>query len=224
MAAFIPRLALFPPRSLMPLLDLDSGLLVLAGEGESQLYCYEVAPQQPALIPVTQCLLESALRGAALVPRRALAVMGCEVLRVLQLSDTAIMPISYHVPRKAVEFHEDLFPDTAGCVPASDPHAWWAGDNRQVQRVSLHPARRPHPSFTSCLVPPAEPTPDAAQPAETPVGDSDPSEGFSSPPSSLTSPPTPSSLGPSLSSTSGIGTSPSQRSLQSLLGKHMVGD
>lgn len=49
---------------------------------------------------VTQCLLESVLRGAALVPRRALAVMGCEVLRVLQLSDTAIVPVSYHVPRK----------------------------------------------------------------------------------------------------------------------------
>lgn len=107
---------------------------------------------------VTQCLLESVLRGAALVPRRALAVMGCEVLRVLQLSDTAIMPISYHVPRKvrrglgeglgrpggfvpycylpvchqAVEFYEDLFPDTAGCVPASEPHDWWAGSNQQV--------------------------------------------------------------------------------------------
>nr|XP_044602776.1 coronin-7 isoform X4 [Equus asinus] len=167
---------------------------------------------------VTQCLLESALRGAALVPRRALAVMGCEVLRVLQLSDTAIMPISYHVPRKTVEFHQDLFPDTAGCVPASDPHAWWAGSNQQVQRVSLHPARRPRSSFTSRLVHPAEPPADVARPAETPVGDVDPSEGFSSPPSSLTSPSTPSSLGPSFSSTSGIGTSPSQRSLQSLLG------
>ncbi|XP_070088420.1 coronin-7 isoform X2 [Equus caballus] len=256
------------PGSLMPLLDPDSGLLVLAGKGESQLSCYEVAPQQPALSPVTQCLLESALRGAALVPRRALAVMGCEVLRVLQLSDTAIMPISYHVPRKTVEFHQDLFPDTAGCVPASDPHAWWAGSNQQVgprpggpllastslwkptgsspihwpavrpcalsavlcphpypsclspqvQRVSLHPARRPRSSFTSRLVYPAEPPADVASPAETPVGDVDPSEGFSSPPSSLTSPSTPSSLGPSLSSTSGISTSPSQRSLQSLLG------
>nr|XP_023472178.1 coronin-7 isoform X2 [Equus caballus] len=206
------------PGSLMPLLDPDSGLLVLAGKGESQLSCYEVAPQQPALSPVTQCLLESALRGAALVPRRALAVMGCEVLRVLQLSDTAIMPISYHVPRKTVEFHQDLFPDTAGCVPASDPHAWWAGSNQQVQRVSLHPAHRPRSSFTSRLVYPAEPPADVASPAETPVGDVDPSEGFSSPPSSLTSPSTPSSLGPSLSSTSGISTSPSQRSLQSLLG------
>nr|XP_055196740.1 coronin-7 isoform X2 [Nyctereutes procyonoides] len=206
------------PGSLMPLLDPDSGLLILAGKGESQLSCYEVLPQQPALSPVTQCLLESVLRGAALVPRRALAIMNCEVLRVLQLSNTAIVPVSYHVPRKAVEFHKDLFPDTAGCVPASDPHAWWAGSNQQVQKVSLHPAHRPHPSFTSCLVPPMEPSPDAAQPAETPVGDLDPSEGFSSPLSSLASPSTPSSLGPSLSSTSGIGTSPSQRSLQSLLG------
>ncbi|XP_059271433.1 coronin-7 isoform X3 [Mustela nigripes] len=211
------------PGSLLPLLDPDSGLLILAGKGESQLYCYEVAPQQPALSPVTQCLLENVLRGAALVPRRALAVMGCEVLRVLQLSDTAVVPVSYHVPRKAVEFHEDLFPDTAGCVPASDPHAWWAGSNQQVQKVSLHPAHRPYPSFTSCLVPPAEPMPDTAPPAmavpaDTPGGDADPSEGFSSPLSSLTSPCTPSSLGPSLSSSSGIGTSPSQRSLQSLLG------
>ncbi|KAF6123760.1 coronin 7 [Phyllostomus discolor] len=206
------------PGPLMPLLDPDSGLLVLAGKGGNQLHCYEVAPQQLALSPVTQCLLESVLRGAALVPRRALAVMGCEVLRVLQLSDTAIMPISYHVPRKAVEFYEDLFPDTAGCVPASEPHNWWAGSNRQVQRVSLNPAQQPHPSFTSSLVPPAEPSPDATQPAEPPTGDKDPSEGFSSPPSSLISPSTPSSLGPSLSSTSGIGTSPSQRSLQSLLG------
>uniref|UniRef100_A0A8D1EEZ9 Coronin n=1 Tax=Sus scrofa TaxID=9823 RepID=A0A8D1EEZ9_PIG len=206
------------PRSLMPLLDPDSGLLVLAGKGESQLSCYEVAPQQPVLSPVTQCLLESALRGAALVPRRALAVLGCEVLRVLQLSDSAIVPISYHVPRKAAEFHEDLFPDAAGSTPASDAQAWWAGSNQQVQRVSLHPARRPLPSFTSRLVSPAQPSPDAAQPAKTPAGDADPSDGFSSPPSSLTSPSTPSSLGPSLSSTSGIGTSPSQRSLQSLLG------
>ncbi|KAM5227747.1 coronin-7 [Ctenodactylus gundi] len=206
------------PGSLMPLLDPDSGLLVLAGKGESQLYCYETALQQPALNPVTQCILESVLRGATLVPRRALAVMACEVLRVLQLSDTAIVPISYHVPRKAVDFHEDLYPDTAGCTPASDTHTWWAGSNQQVQKISLNPAHRPHPRFTSRLVSPSEPPPDIAQPAEMPGIDVEPSEGFSSPPSSLTSPSTPSSLGPSLSSTSGIGTSPSQRSLQSLLG------
>ncbi|XP_064151569.1 coronin-7 isoform X4 [Loxodonta africana] len=206
------------PGSLMPLLDPDSGLLVLAGKGESQLFCYEVTTLQPALSPVNQCILENTLRGAALVPRRALAVLNCEVLRVLQLSDTAIVPISYHVPRKTVEFHEDLFPDTTGCVPASEPQAWWAGSNQQVQRVSLNPAHRPHTSFMSTLLPPTEQPPVPAQPTETLIEDTDPSDGFTSPPSSLTSPSTPSSLGPSSSSTSGIGTSFSQRSLQSLLG------
>ncbi|XP_060028444.1 coronin-7 isoform X2 [Erinaceus europaeus] len=205
------------PGSLVPLLDPDSGLLVLAGKGETQLSCYEVVTQKPALSPVTQCLLEHPLRGATLVPKRALSVLGCEVLRVLQLGDMTILPISYHVPRKTVEFHEDLFPDTPGCVPAADAQAWWAGNNQQVHKVSLNPARRSQPSFTSCLVPPVEPAPAKPQPAETPVGDLDPSEGFSTP-SSLASPSTPSSLGPSLSSTSGLGTSSSQRSLHSLLG------
>lgn len=102
--------------------------------------------------------------------------MSCEVLQVLQLSDTAIIPISHHVPRKvrgalardwggkggvdlglvssrsvphqAVEFHEDLFPDTAGSVPASDAHMWWAGDNQQVRPALPHaaPLSSPGPS------------------------------------------------------------------------------
>lgn len=30
------------------------------------------------------------------------------------------------------EFHEDLFPDCAGMLPATDAQAWWAGDSQQV--------------------------------------------------------------------------------------------
>lgn len=30
------------------------------------------------------------------------------------------------------EFHEDLFPDCAGMLPATAAQAWWAGDNQQV--------------------------------------------------------------------------------------------
>lgn len=204
--------------ALLPLMDTDTGLLVLAGKGETQLSCYEVVPQQPAISSVTQCVLEHAVRGAALVPRQALAVMGCEVLRVLQLSDTAILPISFHVPRKAVQFHEDLFPDTAGCEPASDVPTWWAGSNQQVPKISLDPARPRRTPFTSCLLPPKQLPSAASPPAEMPVGTPDPHDTLSSLGSSLTSPSTPSSLGPSLSSTSGISISPSQRSLHSLLG------
>uniref|UniRef100_A0A8C8SUF9 Coronin n=1 Tax=Pelusios castaneus TaxID=367368 RepID=A0A8C8SUF9_9SAUR len=68
--------------------------------GENLLYCFEVCPTLPALTQVTQCLTEGKSKGAALVPKLALDVMSCEVLRVLQLTDGFIVPISYTVPRK----------------------------------------------------------------------------------------------------------------------------
>ena len=35
-----------------------------------------------------------------MVPKLALDVLSCEVMRVLQLTDSFIVPINYHVPRK----------------------------------------------------------------------------------------------------------------------------
>ncbi|XP_053132000.1 coronin-7 isoform X2 [Hemicordylus capensis] len=212
------------PRALIPLFDPSTGLLVLAGKGENVLFCYEVLPGQPALTEVNQCLTESKSHGAAQVPKLALDVMACEVLRVLQLTDGHIVPISYTVPRKSTqEFHEDLFPSCAGNVPAASAQAWWAGDNSQVKQISLHPAaHRPSQVFTSsCLPgfrkeeshPPGCPQAGAGEQAED--QEMSGGSGLSSPTSSLTSP---SSAAPSLSITSGFASSPSQKSLQSILG------
>ncbi|XP_070617625.1 coronin-7-like isoform X1 [Erythrolamprus reginae] len=206
------------PRPLIPLFEPGSGLLVLAGKGETGLFCYEVQPAQPAVAHVHQCFLETRTQGVAQLPRPALDVVACEVLKVLQLSDSAVVPISYLVPRKATrEFQKDLFPDCPGSVPAASARAWWAGDNTQVKRVSLDPAHRPIKGFLSACLPrqrpPSAPTDQAGDQAKDPdhsVGSS-----LSSPGSSLASP---SSGGPSLSATSGFSSSPSQRSLQSLLG------
>uniref|UniRef100_A0A8C7YW78 Coronin n=1 Tax=Oryzias sinensis TaxID=183150 RepID=A0A8C7YW78_9TELE len=78
----------------------------------------------------------------------ALDVMSCEVMRVLQLTDSCVVPISYQVPRKnsGYEFQEDLYPDTAGTSPAMSAEEWWQGGNKQVEKVSLHPDKRPKPS------------------------------------------------------------------------------
>ncbi|XP_060116641.1 coronin-7 [Heteronotia binoei] len=204
------------PRVLMPLFDLDTGLLVLMGKGEDVLFCYEVLPAQPALAEVSQCRTESKAHGIARVPKLGLDVLACEVMRVLQLTDSAIVPVSYTVPRKSTqEFQEDLFPCCAGNVPAASAQAWWAGDNSQVQRLSLHPAHRPRPAFASPCVPglpPESQAPGGPQTEEQVEEDLDVSagSGLSSPSSSLTS--------PSLSATSGFVSSPSQRSLQSILG------
>ncbi|NXE43014.1 CORO7 protein, partial [Ptilorrhoa leucosticta] len=200
-------------------------------QGENLLYCFEVAPTQPALTQVTQCRTEGSTRGLAAVPRLALDVMACEVLRVLQLTDTALVPVSFLVPRKSVqEFHEDLFPDCTGTLPATDAQGWWAGDSQQVARVSLHPARRPTETFTSPIIAGTGPT--STGHTDTDTGhtdtdtghtDADQTSGYSSP-SSLASPGSAAtSLSASTGPSSGFASSPSQKSLQSILGEQAVG-
>ncbi|XP_072733741.1 coronin-7 isoform X3 [Ciconia boyciana] len=203
------------PGAAIPLYDADTGLLVLAGKGENLLYLFEVAPAQPALTQVTQCRTEGGTRGLAAVPRLALDVMACEVLRVLQLTDTALVPVSYLVPRKSIQdFHEDLFPDCAGTLPATGAQAWWAGDNQQVGRVSLHPARRSTETFSSPVI---ACTQLQAADASSTEADADRSEGSSY--SSLSSPGSAAtSLSASTGPSSGFASSPSQKSLQSILG------
>ncbi|NXO51062.1 CORO7 protein, partial [Aramus guarauna] len=194
-------------------------------QGENLLYCFEVAPAQPALTQVSQCRTDGSTRGLAAAPRLALDVMACEVLRVLQLTDTALVPVSYLVPRKSVQdFHEDLFPDCAGTRPATSAQAWWAGDNQQVGRVSLHPARRPTETFSSPVI---ACTPLQAANASSAEPDADRSvsmgcrgarRGCRGVGGTYSSPSSPASLSASTGPSSGFASSPSQKSLQSILG------
>ncbi|NXP81690.1 CORO7 protein, partial [Ramphastos sulfuratus] len=189
-------------------------------QGENLLYCFEVAPMQPVLTQVTQCRMEGSTRGLAAVPRLALDVMACEVLRVLQLTDTVLVPISYLVPRKSMQdFHEDLFPDCVGTLPATSAQAWWAGDSQQVRRVSLHPARRPTETFTSPVIVDTRLQAADTSPTNTDANtDTDQTSGYSSP-SSLASPSSATtSLSASTGPSSGFASSPSQKSLQNILG------
>ncbi|XP_057672964.1 coronin-7-like isoform X3 [Corythoichthys intestinalis] len=142
---------------LIPLFDADTGLLVLAGMGDKVADCFEVSTSQPFLSQVSHCLTDMSTRGVAMVPKMALDVMSCEVMRVLQLTDNCIVPISYQVPRKnsGYDFHADLYPDTAGPSPAMSADEWWQGGNKQVEKVSLHPDKRSKPAEA----PKAKPTP-----------------------------------------------------------------
>ncbi|KAK1162972.1 coronin-7-like isoform X2 [Acipenser oxyrinchus oxyrinchus] len=94
------------PGTLIPLFDPDTGLLVLAGMGDCVMHCFEVTASQPVLSQVSQCLTEAATQGITMVPKLAVDVTSCEVVRVLQLTDSFIVPVSYSVPRKSgQDFH-----------------------------------------------------------------------------------------------------------------------
>uniref|UniRef100_A0A667Z2I9 Coronin n=1 Tax=Myripristis murdjan TaxID=586833 RepID=A0A667Z2I9_9TELE len=120
-------------------------------QGDTGIDCFEVTAHEPFLSQVSHCMTDTSTRGVAMVPKLALDVMSCEVVRVLQLTDSCIVPISYQVPRKqsGQEFHADLYPDTVGTTPAMSAEEWWKGGNKQVERVSLHPDKQPKPKAAS---------------------------------------------------------------------------
>uniref|UniRef100_A0A673AKZ5 Coronin n=1 Tax=Sphaeramia orbicularis TaxID=375764 RepID=A0A673AKZ5_9TELE len=129
-----------------------------SAQGDTVVDCFEVSASEPFLSQVSHCLTDISTRGVAMVPKLALDVMSCEVMRVLQLTDSCIVPISYQVPRKnsGFEFHADLYPDTVGTTPAMSAEEWWKGGNKQVEKVSLHPDKQPKPKATPASQTPAK--------------------------------------------------------------------
>ncbi|XP_068574588.1 coronin-7 [Cebidichthys violaceus] len=200
----------------IPLFDDDTGLLILAGMGEAVIDCVEVSASEPFFSQVSHCLTDTSSRGVALVPKHALDVLSCEVMRVLQLTDSCIVPISYQVPRKqsSQEFHEDLYPDTVGTTPVMSAEEWWKGGNKQVEKVSLHPDKQPKSKAA-----PAKKKELASRGSKE-----DPARGCSTSSSPLSTPSSSAAPSRSPSSTSGLSSgflpSPSQstKAIQSLLG------
>lgn len=208
--------------TLMPLFDDDTGLLILAGAGDTVVDCFEVSASEPSLSQVSHCLTDISTRGVAMVPKLALDVMSCEVMRVLQLTDSCIVPISYQVPRKnsGFEFHADLYPDTVGTTPAMSAEEWWKGGNKQVEKISLHPDKQPKTKAA-----PANRTP-AKKELTSRGSKEDPGHGCSTSSSPLSTPSSTAAPSRSPSSTSGLSSgflpspSPSQsaKAIHNLLG------
>lgn len=207
--------------TVIPLFDDDTGLLILAGMGDTVIDCFEVSTSEPLLTQVSHCLTDASTRGVCVVPKLELDVMSCEVVRVLQLTDSHIVPVSYQVPRKnsGHEFHADLYPDTVGPMPAMTADEWWQGGNKQVDKVSLHPDKRPKIQATNQ-------TAAKKEVAMSKSKDQDVARGCSTSSSPLSSPSSSAAPSRSPSSTSGLSSgflpspSPSQstKAIHSLLG------
>ena len=128
---------------LVPLFDPDTKMVFLAGKGDRYIQFVEVADKEPWFVEGLRHTGDQ-IKGACLVPKRALEVMQGEVNRVLQVSNTSIIPVTWQVPRKSYrEYHADIYPDTPGTEPGMGPQNWLDGANVQPPRQSLDPAKRP---------------------------------------------------------------------------------
>nr|CAI5857096.1 unnamed protein product [Callosobruchus analis] len=127
---------------LIPLYDADTGMLFLAGKGDTTIGYMEVSERDPYLIEGIRHSGEQT-KGVCLVPKRALNVMQGEVNRILQLTSSSVIPIMYQVPRKTYrDFHADLYPDTPGYKTELTASLWIQGKNIPLPKISLDPAKR----------------------------------------------------------------------------------
>ncbi|KAK2716339.1 hypothetical protein QYM36_010792 [Artemia franciscana] len=124
---------------LLPLHDVDTGMTFLCGKTDTSIFYYEIGDKEPFFAEGLKHTGQQ-MKGACLVPKRALNVMEGEVNRILQLVAGGVVPVSYIVPRKSYrDYHADLFPETNGYDPPLTAQQWADGMNRSVSKVSLDP-------------------------------------------------------------------------------------
>lgn len=126
--------------SLMPFFDADTGLLVLAGKGDSAVRLFEIGGEGSEINAISNTPVGSdIIRGACLMPKQANDSSACEVLRVLKLTDNCVQPVTFTVPRKEKsKFHSDLFPPSVWEAPPSmTAAAWLEGANTPPNRIEI---------------------------------------------------------------------------------------
>lgn len=128
--------------TIMPFYDPDTYMTYLIGKGDTTLNFLELVDKDPYLAPAGVDRTEQ-IKGAALVPKRAMDLMAGEVNRLLVLCRNSIIPVPYIVPRKSYrDFQSDLFPDTQSGEPGLTADQWLSGQNAEPKFVKLEPKNR----------------------------------------------------------------------------------
>ena len=125
---------------IIPLYDSDTGVLFLAGKGDGNIRYYEITNEGEFIYFLDEYKSAEPLQGVCSVPKRALDILGCEIVRLLKLNKSSVQPIAFRVPRKVDLFQDDLFPDTYAGVPALTSEQWVNGENASPVLVNLEPS------------------------------------------------------------------------------------
>ncbi|KAL0085171.1 hypothetical protein J3Q64DRAFT_1835582 [Phycomyces blakesleeanus] len=129
----------------IPLYDEDTETMYMMSRGDTTIRSLQLSDVQttPTIAENMACGTNTSIYGAALLPKQSLNVMHAEVARVLAVTENAVLPISFEIPRKQyLDFHAELFPDTKGNVPGLSGSQWISGKNAQVAKVSLDPSNQ----------------------------------------------------------------------------------
>jgi hypothetical protein len=124
---------------LMPFYDDDTNILYLAGKGDGNIRYYEVVDEDPYIFYLTEFKSATPQRGMTMVPKAAVDTSICEIARLLKVTQSAVEPISFTVPRKSDIFQDDLYPPTYAGEAALTANEWFSGKNAEPKLVQLGP-------------------------------------------------------------------------------------
>jgi len=123
---------------IFPFYDADSNVVYLCGKGDSAIKYFEITDEAPFVHYLNMYSSSDPQRGIGALPKRGVNVNICEIMRFYKLHAKGLCEvISMTVPRKSELFQDDLFPDTAGDVPALTADEWIAGKDATPVLISL---------------------------------------------------------------------------------------
>ncbi|XP_013389643.1 coronin-1C isoform X2 [Lingula anatina] len=121
---------------LFPMYDVDTGVVYIAGKGDSKIMYFEVEGDN--VYYLNSYSSKDPQRGIGMMPKRGLDVNICEVARFYKLHQKGLCePISMIVPRKSELFQDDLYPDTASDVPAITAEQFFSGMDADPVLVTM---------------------------------------------------------------------------------------
>eukprot|EP00759_Apiculatamorpha_spiralis_P012750 PhF_6_TR19660/c0_g1_i1/m.28696/K13886/CORO1B_1C_6; coronin-1B/1C/6 len=128
---------------MMPLVDEDTGMLYLAGKGDTTIKCYELqgAEEKPPILPCTDFPGQDTQKGLCFLPKTTVNPRNCELVRMIRVTGNLIQPINVTLPRKlaATAFQDDVYPPTFSAEPALKAEDYFAGKNAAPNTISLQP-------------------------------------------------------------------------------------
>merc|ERR1719412_3594620 len=112
-------------------------MIYLAGRGDGNIRYYEVMTESPWLSYLNQFVSGTPQRSLAILPKRGVDVMSCEILRFYKLHGDLVEPISMIVPRKTDVFQDDIYTETNAPIPALSEEEWISGTDAAPVQISM---------------------------------------------------------------------------------------
>jgi len=119
----------------MPLFDEDTGVVYIAGKGESSVSFFQYNLASPNLLDFLYAFKgKEPQKGVSFLPKRHVDVMSNEIVRAVRLTANTIQYVSFKLPRKSGTFQQDLFPPCKSGNPAMTFDEYWAGADKEYER------------------------------------------------------------------------------------------